>query len=200
MAELINCPTCDKQVSSEAAACPECGHPLTPSAPAPERKKKFSLVRVLVLLGAVLGLIVIWNPSGAKDTAGRLLSGGEQVVVDEEFGVPAKSWQMRVFRVKRAAVIEVSVRSDGDGVNVYLQSEKHYKEFEAANKALFGGEYHHYQDFYMPRAKRNTEKGRLGSGTYYVVIENLAKASFNVHLKIVVRQYERRAGTVARAG
>lgn len=32
---LIECPECNKQVSSEAGACPSCGHPIKPTYPQP---------------------------------------------------------------------------------------------------------------------------------------------------------------------
>jgi hypothetical protein len=31
---LINCPACGRQISTEAEACPQCGHPNRPTAPA----------------------------------------------------------------------------------------------------------------------------------------------------------------------
>lgn len=32
---LIHCPECDRQVSTQAAACPGCGHPIADTAPVP---------------------------------------------------------------------------------------------------------------------------------------------------------------------
>jgi hypothetical protein len=32
---LIDCPACGRQISTEAEACPQCGHPSRPSSPAP---------------------------------------------------------------------------------------------------------------------------------------------------------------------
>jgi hypothetical protein len=158
------------------------------------QRKRFSIARVLLLLVIVVVAYAVWNwlPSKGRETVGRIVGGGEQVVVDEEFGVPAKSWQGRGFKLRRPAEVEVQVQCAGDGVNVYVVSEADYKQFESAQTALFGGEYRHYPAFHMLRATRNTQKGRLGEGTYYVIVENptygiLTKANFNVHLKVIGR-------------
>jgi len=56
MSQLIECPTCKKQVSGAAASCPHCGEPLT----VPQKKSKlrwlFSTIGVLFI---VLGFAVI---------------------------------------------------------------------------------------------------------------------------------------------
>lgn len=57
MAALIQCSACGKDVSDEAKACPQCGHPLQPAS----AKKAGSAARVgcLGLLG-LLGLFILW--------------------------------------------------------------------------------------------------------------------------------------------
>lgn len=54
---LISCPECAKDVSSAAASCPHCGHPIRPSAepdppPVPNWSKGVAAVLSLVIPGA----------------------------------------------------------------------------------------------------------------------------------------------------
>jgi uncharacterized paraquat-inducible protein A len=54
MATLIECPTCKKQVSSEAATCPNCGHVLhRQNAP-----NSFNLTDPVHLIAVVLFLVI----------------------------------------------------------------------------------------------------------------------------------------------
>lgn len=50
---LIKCPECGKDISDEAKACPNCGHPLQPKS-----KKKSPLIIVLAIIGGVIALFV----------------------------------------------------------------------------------------------------------------------------------------------
>ncbi len=56
MAELVYCKACNSQISSEATACPKCGHPLkesasdTPIVAKKNRKKKFVHAGCLVYI------------------------------------------------------------------------------------------------------------------------------------------------------
>ncbi len=51
---LIPCPACQKQVSPEAVACPDCGHPLRPADPIPNNppEPQFEAYRKRVLIGS----------------------------------------------------------------------------------------------------------------------------------------------------
>lgn len=65
---LIACPTCDKQISDAAAACPHCGHPMapapsTPSVPTPPVAQPaadggFGVFKTLLLF--FVGLVVVF--------------------------------------------------------------------------------------------------------------------------------------------
>lgn len=70
---LKNCPECEKEVSSEAAACPHCGHPL--------KKQKKALVSrpaglVLQLVAVVLFIVAFSKFVGDQaDPAGAVVAG-----------------------------------------------------------------------------------------------------------------------------
>jgi len=204
MADLIGCSACGRQLSSEAVACPHCGHPIakpaSPVAPAPPQaaslaspKKQYSIRRVgcVVTVAVVAYVAWKWFPLGGKNFVSRIFRGGEEVIVDEEFGVPSKSWQSRGFSLRGDASVEVDVVCDGDGVNVYVVSEADYKRFESAHGSLFGGEYRHYPAFHMVRINRGRKSSQLGEGRYWVIVENptwgvVAKPNFSARLKVTV--------------
>lgn len=61
---LIKCPACGREISSDAASCPGCGHPIAPAPPRPEPRqseRKSTTGRTLGLgcLGLVAGLILL---------------------------------------------------------------------------------------------------------------------------------------------
>jgi ribosomal protein L37E len=58
---LIDCPECGKRVSSQAAACPACGCPLTPDGRVRTIEKTAKKYKAATALGAVLiilGLVI----------------------------------------------------------------------------------------------------------------------------------------------
>ena len=140
----------------------------------------------LVILG-VGGYLAweYWLPRSVKDRITTATRGGHQVILDERFGVPAKSWQARGVRLDGAAEVTISVVCQGDGVNVMLVpgsewNQRHGDSLEGIR---------HLTAFQMLRATRNTKSGRLRAGTYYVVVQNptwglMTRANFDVHLRV----------------
>jgi uncharacterized membrane protein YvbJ len=58
---LIDCPECGKRVSSQAAACPDCGCPLTQNHPVQTIEKTAKKYKATTALGAgliILGLVI----------------------------------------------------------------------------------------------------------------------------------------------
>ena len=76
MAQMIKCPACARGVSSEAAACPECGQPIA-------AKKNQDAVIGKVIVIAILVRIIVWailgslwgihQSAAAADKATRIL-------------------------------------------------------------------------------------------------------------------------------
>jgi hypothetical protein len=57
---LTKCPACHKEISTQAASCPNCGHPLAKSAVnTPHNKVSFGRFIVLVLF--LIGVMIYWN-------------------------------------------------------------------------------------------------------------------------------------------
>ena len=56
MANLMPCPSCGQEVSSQAATCPKCGHPLR-SAPSPFGKRN-TIILVSIIVGIILAVCV----------------------------------------------------------------------------------------------------------------------------------------------
>jgi len=71
MTKTMDCPACKGLVSSEAPACPHCGHPIADSqeerparnAAAPKKSPKFLWVLVLMIL------VAVWMVSNEEDAA-----------------------------------------------------------------------------------------------------------------------------------
>ena len=57
---LIKCPSCEADVSSEAKACPKCGHPLN--------KAKARPLGKIILLLVLVGLLVVVAKLSYSDT------------------------------------------------------------------------------------------------------------------------------------
>lgn len=189
MTSLANCPTCGRSVSTAAPTCPGCGHPFQPSKP---RRSPLRTVTYLLIIAAGAYLAWrFWLPREVREGTERLVTAGHQVILDEQFGVSSKAAQARGFTLNRPLEIEVAVEVDGDGVDTYLVDEKEWDRFKAAKESVFGGgQFRHYPAFHSPKTQRKTMLGRLGSGSYYVIVENptwglLTKANFTVHLKVV---------------
>lgn len=60
---LIDCPECSREISSEAASCPQCGHPMQ----VPEPARKWSPG-----VAAVLSLVI---PGAGQMYKGQILNG-----------------------------------------------------------------------------------------------------------------------------
>ena len=68
---LIPCPECGKDISSEAEACPDCGHPIKPRVAEPEfrayTRRKVIGCMVLCGVGLPIGLVMelpsVWGLS-----------------------------------------------------------------------------------------------------------------------------------------
>jgi uncharacterized paraquat-inducible protein A len=56
---LIKCPECDSEVSSEAAACPKCGHPLKAKpAGGINTQDPVHVVGIIVVVIIIIGIVV----------------------------------------------------------------------------------------------------------------------------------------------
>jgi hypothetical protein len=65
---LTKCPACHKEISTQAASCPNCGHPLAKSAVnTPHNKVSFGRFIVLVLF--LVGVMIYWNSGNNQTTA-----------------------------------------------------------------------------------------------------------------------------------
>lgn len=188
MATVLNCPACQRPVSTEAPACPNCGHPF--QKPRVRRSPIRTIVYLLIIAAGAYLAWRFWLPHEVREGAERLVTGGRQVLYDEKFGVPAKSYHATGFKLNREAEVEVSVTVEGDGVDLYVVSGEEWKKYEKAQDALTGGRFQHFKDFYTPRTQQTTRRARLGAGTYWVITENptyglLTRPSFDVHLRVV---------------
>ena len=58
---LINCPACEKQISTEANDCPHCGHPIKPKSSSTNSVIKVVIIIFIVLIGGFL-LVCVGGP------------------------------------------------------------------------------------------------------------------------------------------
>ena len=63
---LINCPSCDHQVSQMAKSCPSCGHPIS----LPEPPVSVGVAKgIMSIIAAVVGFALFYVPSSSHDLA-----------------------------------------------------------------------------------------------------------------------------------
>jgi hypothetical protein len=64
MPTLINCPACRREVSTGAAACPQCGHQFAPVAGGISARDPVHIVGILLVVLMAVG-IVFWIVSAS---------------------------------------------------------------------------------------------------------------------------------------
>ena len=72
---LIKCPSCDKDVSSEAPACPHCGHPIRPTT-IQKTSKKWKGLKLLSVLTVIIGIALASTGQEEDNIAWLLIMGG----------------------------------------------------------------------------------------------------------------------------
>ncbi|PZR73543.1 MAG: hypothetical protein DLM73_10460 [Chthoniobacterales bacterium] len=61
MTTLIECSACGKDISPNAASCPNCGEPNREAAPAPPRQKETTTgFLAALLIGLIIGGVIYW--------------------------------------------------------------------------------------------------------------------------------------------
>jgi hypothetical protein len=56
---LVQCPECQRSVSDQATACPQCAHPLR-RAPSPPRPLGLGQILVRLIFGGAIGIGILW--------------------------------------------------------------------------------------------------------------------------------------------
>lgn len=55
---LIHCPVCSEQISSSAASCPHCGHPLKKAEEPKKKSLAKRIITVLIIIFVVIPLLI----------------------------------------------------------------------------------------------------------------------------------------------
>jgi hypothetical protein len=66
---LIKCPACEKDVSTEAASCPNCGHPVASGGDKPQKKSRHLGGVLALLLGLVVIAIILNHANQSRSTS-----------------------------------------------------------------------------------------------------------------------------------
>ena len=203
---MTQCGECGKDVSDKAAACPNCGAPVSkpvaasavaappPPAPVPPKKsvsggglaKAFGFV-VLALVASVF-----WRHSGATSAGNSYrapvpaaavnLVLPPQVVFDEEIAVDAHGWRSKGFALPHAQPVRLQVTGGEDtakGFDIMLLENDDVKKLQAEQP------FQKIVLFSADRVRSFTKTADLPAGTYNVVIRNsynLLK-TMSVHVK-----------------
>jgi hypothetical protein len=142
-----------------------------------------------IAFGVVVGIAVAWvlfpgifdsrSPSifGSEHRRSPLVElTGPKTLVDESISV--KEDQFGGFTFELTVPTEVSLtvtHTKGPRFEVYVVEKKGYDEFKAAANSLFGGKFHHFEDFAGTVSKKDPvyhRKGALRAGTYVAMIDN----------------------------
>jgi hypothetical protein len=151
----------------------------------------------MVVISIVAGAFWLgYRYVNGEDNANRVLATAIKAPItlrDEVVSVQAGQAQALALDVPYAGSItlEVDVRH-GKHVNVYLIDSASWAKFTKAREALFGGRFEHYPAFKGTQIRTYKRSGRLGEGTYYVVVENptlgiLVPSSFDAGVKASLR-------------
>lgn len=193
---LIACRECHTTISDQAATCPRCGAPVRP----PQPKLSFVTQAILwsivvagvIFFGAVLAAQHFLGGSGATRALAPAVKA--PVTLKDEI-VPVSATGARGLPIELPysgdVTIEINVLR-GEYVNVYVIDVEDWKQFEKARNAFFGGRFQHYPNFNATKARTYKRSGRLGEGTYYIVLENptlgiFVASSFDVQVKAVLK-------------
>jgi predicted nucleic acid-binding Zn ribbon protein len=104
---LIKCPACGKDVSTQAAACPSCGHPLAKSdANKPQNKSRLGgLLAILLIVIAVAVVLNLANQPGSTTNVQNdsCRSDWTKCADNEQLVNQYSDWSLVQVRCKRAA-------------------------------------------------------------------------------------------------
>lgn len=121
---MINCPECGKEVSSEATACPNCGHPIaqiSASAPIEPPKKKGGALKIIIgvviallaaptlLFGGCMATALLFQDYGKVGGTELTITDNEgnvSVVPSNEFGNAWKENEVKYEKLYSGAKIE----------------------------------------------------------------------------------------------
>jgi hypothetical protein len=175
-----------------AAALHAAAVPVAPPLP-PAKTSLRTIVTAVILLVLVAMAVLLWLRAtmGERglETAFAATVRAPIDVENEIVSVPATVSRAIPIRLPYAGELDLQVNVvKGTHVNVYVVDDSDWTEFEKAKTSFFGGKFHHYSEFQAVRAKASHTTGRLGQGSYYIVLENptlglLVASSFDVEVK-----------------
>ncbi len=209
---VIQCHECKGSVSTEAAACPHCGAPVPPNAPAPtptapvEQQTSATTTgrRMLDRLGLLLVALVIvgvvgWfylGPSGRQEAqqVAKNVVGAEQTMMDETFDLAAGGYRNINLQLPREARLRVQLAvREGSAVDVYLMTPQEHQEFTQASQKLLGGNFHYRQNLSRSSVREYADAAVLPPGEWYLVVRStdqvgvLVGRSARVYLKVTAQ-------------
>jgi predicted nucleic acid-binding Zn ribbon protein len=70
---LMTCPSCGKQISPNAAACPECGEPVKHQPRCHSLGILFNLLAALWFVGSITGIVILYVKDKIPDSRNAVL-------------------------------------------------------------------------------------------------------------------------------
>lgn len=116
--------------------------------------------------GAVFG-----GGGGGGGGGAPAIFGGPQTLLSETEQVTDTTFRLYRFTLHRNADVRLSLTvTQGNGVTSYVMTQADYNQFENAQNALFGGQFHHYPAFNAENMRVFNTSGALGPNTYVLAV------------------------------
>lgn len=147
---LINCPTCGKEISSEAPSCPNCGHPLKAGA-VDGKPEKTGLPKVLKIALAIAAVLLLaptltfadcvgtaflmkdYGVTGGAELHVTTKEGTEETLGSYDLRTKAKENQVRVDETYIGGKVEFTDEVDSIDKNVYVDNKHVDGTIQTAN-------------------------------------------------------------------
>jgi hypothetical protein len=181
---LVTCSECQGNVSTSAAACPHCGHPLASVAPSaaiapvvrPSKPTSGFRWRPLVIaVGGMTFLYLVWAGQHGK----RLISDTPLQVISEKFELKegeTRSWSLHLAN---ARPVEVVAETEQKPVNVYVLPANGWGEFNR------GTTFQYIEALSENGTMHMSKKALLREGDWYVAVTRPKEALLFGHPAVV---------------
>lgn len=153
------------------------GQPSVGPSPRPEKQGSFldpkanlkALLRLSILLGLLgLGLYLLARNTVGEKAAETLVQTAVRAPIelrDEIVNLPASSWTGLPVHLTYDGTLQLDVTVvNGNEVDVYVMEQSQVALFKEKER------FRHFPDFAAEKTRRLRQSGRLGEGTYYIVL------------------------------
>jgi hypothetical protein len=192
---MNSCPRCGAATIPTSRFCGTCGNALvleaTPPVNAkPSAPKNTSTMGTMLagVFAVVIGILVVWfflpgifdsSSASVFDSKSRrsplLDVAGPTTVLNTVVKAEEDHYAGHTVRIGAHSKVSVDVTYiNGPQVEVYVLTQAGYKEFDAAAGALFGGEFHRFEELSGRVSSKTSlhKSGKLSPGDYVILIDN----------------------------